>query len=158
MAIAKREFPPLLPPGFHPMTLMDVHGLCVAPFKLSTTRATIMLGLEAVVDRLRRDGVEGELWVDGSFLTEKIEPEDVDVVMVVSSDHLSTATAQQLYAVDWLKSDLKPSHRCDSYVLVAYPLGHSLAGYGEWMRAYWIKQFGFSRGDEFKGMPVVKVP
>jgi len=117
-----------------------------------------MDGLEIVVDRLRVDGIEGELWVDGSFLTEKIDPEDSDVVMVVNSDYLATATALQQATLDWLGTDLKTSHRCDSYVLVSYPMGHAQAGFGEWMRAYWIRQFGFSRGFDLKGMPVIKVP
>jgi len=158
MSSAKQEFPPLLPPGFHPMTLADVRRLCVEPFSLSTTREAIMSGFEAVVDRLRHDSVEGELWIDGSFLTEKIDPEDVDIVMVISSDHLAAASTTQQDAIKWVNANLKSSHHCDSYVHVSYPAGHSLNGYGVWMQAYWIKQFGFSRADELKGMPSVTVP
>jgi hypothetical protein len=140
------------------MTLADVRMMCVVPFTLSSTRHVIMDGLETVVDRLLVDGIEGELWIDGSFLTEKIDPEDADVVMVVDSGYLATATAGQQATLDWLGTNLRSSHHCDSYLLVSYPLGHASAGFGEWMRSYWIRQFGFSRGLDLKGMPTVKVP
>ncbi len=35
-----------------------------------------MAGLEAVIKRLVDTRIEGELWIDGSFLTEKIDPGD----------------------------------------------------------------------------------
>ena len=158
MSSGKPEYPPLFPPGFHSMSLTDVRMKCVVAFTLSSTREAIMDGLETVVDRLRKDAVECELWLDGSFTTEKIDPADVDLVMVLTSDFVNTATLAQADAIQWVESNLKSSHHCDSYVLVTYPDGHALAGYSQWMHAYWIKQFGFSRGLEFKGMPRVKVP
>lgn len=117
-----------------------------------------MDGLEAVIARLANDGVEGQLWVDGSFLTEKVDPEDSDVVFVFTDAFAQQATPVQLARIKWLDSDLKSGYRCDSYFLVEFRPGHPRSGYGEWMRAYWIKQFGFSRANEMKGMAVVPVP
>ena len=117
-----------------------------------------MDGLESVIARLANDGVEGQLWVDGSFLTEKIDPEDSDVVFVFTDAFAQQATPVQIARIKWLEDDLKFGYRCDSYFFVEYPPGHPRSGYGEWMRAYWIKQFGFSRTNELKGMAVVPVP
>ncbi|SRR6266568_3224107 len=99
-----------------------------------------------------------KLWVDGSFLTEKIDPEDSDVVLVVADDFVQHATVDQRAGLAWFSGDLKPIHKCDSYVHVEYSPGHARFGYSEWMKAYWIKQFGFSRTDELKGMAVLTVP
>lgn len=117
-----------------------------------------MDGLETVVAKLTTEKIEADVWVDGSFLTEKIDPNDSDIVVAVDSNFLAAASAEQNKVLDWIKSNLKDTHRCDSYLHVEYPAGHALAGYSEWMRAYWIRQFGFSRGDDFKGMALVRVP
>ena len=63
------------------MTVAQLRSLCVTAFPLSTTRADVMEGLQSVVGRLERERVYGELWIDGSFLTNKINPNDVDVVL-----------------------------------------------------------------------------
>jgi hypothetical protein len=140
MSLVKPEFPPLLPPGFHLMTLAGVRQLCVVAFPLSTTRAAIMDGLESVIAKLAAERIEGEVWIDGSFLTRKIDPSDSDIVVAVKGDFVSAATPDQKAVMNWIESNLKGSHRCDSYLHVAYPAGHDLAGYSEWMRAYWIRQ------------------
>ena len=36
--------------------------------------------------------------------------------------------------------------------------GTELEAVGEWCRSYWIRQFGFTRSDEMKGMYLVRTP
>lgn len=45
-----------------------------------------MNGLENVVQVLEQAGLAGDLWVDGSFMTEAIDPADSDVALWVSAD------------------------------------------------------------------------
>ena len=117
-----------------------------------------MRGLEEVVERLVRTGVKGELWIDGSFLTEKIHPEDVDLLLRPGQDFLVTATDEQKAVVKWFNSNLKASHHCDSYVFYEYPPSDPLFNENEWMHAYWVKQYGWSRGLDMKGIALVAVP
>jgi len=158
MISIKPEFPALLAAGFHPMELGEIRQLCAARFPLSTTRGAVMDGLEVVVGKLKGEKIEAEVWIDGSFLTEKIDPEDSDIVVAVRSDFVALATQEQSKVLAWINSNLRDAHHCDSYLHTEYPAGHALAGYSEWMRAYWIRQFGFSRGEELKGMALVRVP
>lgn len=72
--LGKVEYPPLLSAGFHEMTVEALRVLCVDSFPLSKTRADIMSGFEEVVRELRKAHVSGEIWTDGSFLTEKNRP------------------------------------------------------------------------------------
>lgn len=154
----KEEFPPLLEPGFHVMTLAQLRARCVTAFALSRTRERIMDGLEKFVSMLRAEGVVGDLWVDGSFITQKIDPEDVDVVLEVQSSFYEKATEAQQAVVDLVAvADFKPDYFCDAYVLWQYDKGDELYAYGEWERAYWIRQFGFSRGIDKKGMALVQM-
>ena len=154
---SKPEFPPLLAAGRHPMTIAELRRLCVDGFPLSTTRPAIMTGLETVVERLHTNSVEGEIWVDGSFVTEKINPEDVDLVLRLEAYFYEKATQNQRETIAWLSSNLKNSLHCDSYLFMEWPENHPNYWLGQKMYNYWMRQFGFSRGSEMKGIPVLSL-
>ena len=119
-----------------------------------------MIGLEDVVDRLLKAGVVGEIWTDGSFLTEKIDPEDVDILLHVQADFYNRATDAQRALIDWVGSNLKAAHRVDSYLWLEHQRQTGDSDYWDalWDRSYWIRQFGFSREDEVKGMAILVLP
>jgi len=116
-----------------------------------------MHGLEVVIKALLGEKIVADVWIDGSFMTEKINPEDSDIVVCVNSDVSDRGSPTQLNVLLWISSNLRSSHLCDSYVHVNYPTGDPLYWDGEWMKAYWIRQFGVSRGEENKGMAVIEV-
>jgi len=117
-----------------------------------------MGGLERVVQRLIDGHIQGELWVNGSFVTQKMNPEDVDLVLRVLAEVYDQGTVEQKQAIDWLETNLKGSHLCHSFVFMEWPEGHPNYSFGEHMYSYWMKQFGFSRGEEVKGIAVVTLP
>lgn len=155
--LPKEEFPPLLPAGFHPMTLAELRKLCVDCFPLSTSRDSIMDGLERIVAKLKDKKVEGDIWVDGSFLTEKINPKDSDIVLHVQGLFYDNAELEQQEAIDWVRENLKAALDCDSYVFMEYPKSHPWGNESEWDKAYWVRQFGFSRGQHYKGMVLIRL-
>ena len=156
----KPEWPPLLERGFHPMTLDALRQICVTSFALSKTRLTIMAGLGQLVQDVSKYGIVADLWIDGSFVTEKLDPEDADVVFSVRAELYDSGTASQRQILDALNDvDLKPSYHTHSFVYYEYPAGHFLhESVGARARRYWIRQFGFSRRMEVKGMPVITIP
>ena len=154
----KSEYPPLLPVGLHVVSVTQLVNLCVTPFPLSSTRKNIMHGLQKVLDRLDWAGVEAEVWVNGSFLTQKMDPEDSDIAVRVSYNVYESGTAEQRAVLDWLgNEDLKPDYLCHSFFWVEWPVSHPMYWVGEYERAYWLRQWGFSRGEEYKGIAVVKL-
>ena len=79
---AKLSFPGLLPAGFHTKTLEEVKILCVENFPNSTTRSIIFESfVENFIIPLTNTGLKCDVWVDGSFITEKEDPEDVDILI-----------------------------------------------------------------------------
>src|SRR5690348_320273 len=122
----KREHAPLFAAGFHPLPLTAIRRFCVDAFQLSSTRANIMNGIETVVQRLEAAVIIGELWLDGGFLTEKIDPEDVDMVLRVAGAIYDSGTVEQHDVIDWINSNLKAALLCDSYSFFEYPDGHAL--------------------------------
>ncbi len=157
--LGKDEFSPLLPLGFHPMTLADVRGLCVNQFPMSVTRPAIMDGLEDVIGQLNGTGFQLEVWIDGSFVTQKFNPDDSDIVVLVSGEAFGAALPTQQAALHWFAaSDLKPDFKSDCYIFPEYGNGHPLYDAGQWRRAYWLNKFGHSRAEEPKGLAVVNLP
>ena len=114
-----------------------------------------MDGLEQVIAALKADNIEGDLWVDGSFVTEKIEAQDVDVALRMDGLFLDTVSPDQQAVIDWFEGDLTASHHVDSYVFSVYPESDARHWIGEYSHAYWMKQWGFDRGDNMKGIAVL---
>ncbi len=158
----KQEWPPLLEPGFYAKTLAQVRVLCVDGFPLSKTRADIMLGLENLVAEFVSLSIPATFWIDGSFLTHKVDAHDVDMVIFVAADFYNSTNPQQKYLLDWINAyqslEPGPDAVCDAYVAAYWQPGHQYYEIGAENRRYWINQFGFSRSREIKGMAVVTVP
>lgn len=152
------EFPPLLQQGFHAMDVAGLRRLCVERFPLSLSRASIMDGLEGVLQRANASSLTMEAWVDGSFMTEKMNPRDSDVVFRVARSDWASASSTQKSVLLWVNgTDLKPTYKCDAYAFVDDATGPSLDD-SEWDRSHWIRQFGFSRGDVPRGVAVINLP
>lgn len=139
------------------MPLDQVRELCVANFPLSTSRDRIMMGLERLIGELGSRGVNTDVWIDGSFVTEKINPEDVDLVLCTDGRVYDEGTDEQRTILHTVNANLKGALGCDSYLFLEYPQGHPLYEEGQRLREYWLRQFGRSRGGEPKGIAVVEV-
>lgn len=151
----KEEFTPLLEPGFHAMELGAIRRLCVLRFADSFTRLSIMANLEELIGQINRTAISGEIWLDGSFLTEKLNPDDADIAFVVSAQTLLNMSFEQRVFFDWFQKE----HLYDRYKLDNYGLVLDRAdARGEWLYAYWVRQFGFSRQNQMKGIASLSVP
>jgi hypothetical protein len=133
--------------------------MCVINFPLSSTRTTIMDGLKQILDLIRATSINsGSVWIDGSFLTAKIDPNDVDFVVCVDADIYDNGTVEQQAILDSIANDdLKSSHGCDCYVSLAWPTGHALHAEGQRNRDYWKRQFGNSRSGDAKGIAALNL-
>ena len=106
------ESKPLFYPGFYDVPLEGLRQhltrLLVAPFTNRKRRELLLDHLFVLLDKLREDGNAGilEVWIDGSFVTEKEEPGDIDIVIVHAT---GTHVSQELKNHDlW-----KEKYRCE---------------------------------------------
>jgi hypothetical protein len=158
MATDKEEFPPLLGEGLHPKTLAELRAHCVAQprFKDSPTRDDIMGRLESAVQRLIDAGIAGVVWVDGSFLTEKYQPNDVDLVVRIDSAFYDVATLEQLNVLQWI-TEIWDTEKIDGYLIIEWLPGHPNYQLGQDGYTYWRKWLGTSRSGVPKGIAVVEL-
>jgi len=85
-----------------------------------------MAGFEAIFERAAALVLRGEIWVDGSFLTKKIDPGDIDFIFIVSAAFHESGSAAQREFIDWLISnedDPKKSFLCHTDVVLRYDAG-----------------------------------
>jgi uncharacterized protein DUF6932 len=114
LGTGKVEFPPLLPAGFHEMPLPALRHLCVDGFPLSTVRAGLMGGIEAICGSLSTALVPASVWIDGSFMTQKIDPADVDLAVRLSFAALPSPGPEQQALFARIAG--KQFAGCDSYI------------------------------------------
>lgn len=134
------DCPPLLAPGEHRLSIEEIHGLCVQNFPLSKTRSPIMQGFRRIVSDLERLQITADLVVDGSFLTEEIDPDDIDFAVVVSPGFYEQCSGEQLTFLHWIRDDFSivNTHLCECYLCVEYPPNHPEYFDGIQNRSYWV--------------------
>jgi hypothetical protein len=71
---------PMFPPGLHDLSEAELHDQFVDGFPTSSTREGLSKGLSLYIQALKPIGVSFEIWIDGSFTTDKMDPADVDIV------------------------------------------------------------------------------
>jgi hypothetical protein len=144
----KPEFPPIFPEGFHRVTMDDLRKHCVDGFPDSQRRGMIMDGLERMIAKLLSVGLdECELWVNGSFLTKKPEPDDVDFVIFAPSKFWDSGTEAQAQTLEWLedrkqREAIRKDFHCDSHAYPIYPANSSLNVFTLAGQAQWKQDFG----------------
>jgi hypothetical protein len=96
----------------------------------------------------------GKHWLDGSYVTTKPDPGDLDIVVHLDGNEVEAlaptdvATLVPLVNGPATKSDWK----CDSYPVVHYDRGHPMHSIGVQMNDHWLKFFGTDRSGNPKGM------
>lgn len=139
----------LLPSGVHKCDEDEFRTLLVDRFPTSTSRAIIAAGFT----RLRADAcdcdIAGMHWVDGSFVTNKVDPDDVDLVTFVDAELLDSlaGTPAEEFIMGTLAAGpaTPPQYRSDSYLVAVAASTHP--GHDAFMlaRDYWRQWFGQMR-------------
>lgn len=141
---------PLFPPGLHPVTEGDLDNHFLRAFAASQTRPALIAGLRAFLASLKRVGVAFEVWLDGSFCTEKLDPNDVDIVVFADEDELNGLDqgVRQYLSALLDRPNAKVKFGCDVLFAPAGDLN---------LRSYWRGWYGFDRSEQPKGIVQVMV-
>jgi hypothetical protein len=145
----KREYPPLLPEGVHPVDVDGLHALCVTPFRDSPIRAMLFNQFRGLIERLSELNVSAEVWVNGSFLTRKPNPRDVDVVIWQLDESVLQGELIELV-------NRGGAGACDVFAFVRYPPDHPLAWQTTAIERELRSEFGFDRSGRPKGIASVR--
>jgi hypothetical protein len=128
--------------------LDTIEKYLVTMFPKSKTRRLLFDNLVEFNQKLQSEVFPWyEQWVNGSFVTMKDDPMDVDVVTFIESDVFSFRTKQ----IDKISNDLFEKMRIDGYFVKVFPNGSS--EYKKYLEnyQYWQHLFIHNRGRGNKG-------
>jgi hypothetical protein len=155
----KTEYPPILPPGFHTMTPDELKRAVVEGFPLSKRREALWNSLTFVLNALTDLKIPCDVWLDGSFLTKKIDPDDVDFIVDIPIESWNSATPEQEAFIDNLSDQLyRKSDNLHSFVMFKTPAGHAMHADMTRVHLQWEKDFGFAYiSKQPKGIALIEV-
>ena len=87
------------------MGFEELYDLAVRSYPAGSRRQVLWQGfLELYRHFLLNCGLVGlDVWIDGSFLTSKTMPNDIDVVLWITEEHVDTCTDDQLKELKQLR-------------------------------------------------------
>ena len=142
----------VLAPGFHDCTCDEFYATLVDGFPTSQRRKTISDTLLAFSKEVFAIGVPYEFWIDGSYVTTKMNPNDADIILFFQYQHMNDIAP----LLDAFRQ--KYNGILDIYFgYAASPENQKVvspADYNQIVngRNYWRGQFGFDREDNPKGI------
>jgi len=113
-----------LPPGIHPATLNEID---VRFGRESEVRRAQMESLTWLVELARRSGVR-RIVVNGSFVTDKLEPNDVDCVLLIGPNFPvdRTAEADLLAGLPFINMELVDQEAFDKFTVTIFATDRDL--------------------------------
>ncbi|WP_371717099.1 hypothetical protein [Ancylobacter sp. TS-1] len=155
--VSKPEFAPLLAPGRHRMSMRRLSDICVSAFPTSTNRQPLFQALLQLISDLATLNIPCEIWIDGSYLTAKIEPDDIDLSVrfaVEDFDRLDPMVQNTIMS----RLSGKTYHpRLDTYAFVSGPRDHEYADIFAETENYWAEWWSVARAGWLKGVAVVRL-
>jgi hypothetical protein len=118
-SLSPENTPLIQQPGPQLKTVAELHRMCVSAAP-SERRTKLWEGFAALYNRMIDAGLSGlELWVDGSFLTEKPAPRDVDCALWLPQSHVDNCTDQQYHELQQLgdKQAISRKYQVDLYLI-----------------------------------------
>ena len=135
----------ILPPGLHDINEAELDNHFLSVFVGSTTRRLLIDNFRMYLSQIRQIAVNFEIWIDGSFVTEKPNPNDIDIVVFASSNELNVLSSQDQLRLRSLldRNNVRQALGLDVLFAVAEDTN---------VRSYWRGWYGFDRNERPKGI------
>ena len=127
------------------MNKQDFEATFVLAFEETSSRAKLFETFQTYIsDLIRVIGTNFYIWVDGSFVTTKRNPNDIDIVTFIP-DSLFYQFENEL--IPFSKYGIKEHYGMglDGYLVVVYAKEHAKNVFTESDEKYWLNQFSYSR-------------
>ena len=144
------ECEPLFEPGFYDVPFMNTNEhlrhLLVDRFANSKNRDVLFRYLHILLRKAESVRIFVEAWIDGSFVSNKEEPNDIDVVLLYRGGvHLSSLcpSAQTTFQELQNHKSWKEEYHCDLYLIEIQ---------NDPLKNFYQKWFGSDRENRQKGI------
>ena len=118
----------------------------VDSFDAKTNRKSVFLSYETYTYDFRR-AITPKLtqWINGSFISNKVNPRDIDLVNLVEYSNFQENGL--LNYETFINENSYKKYGIDAYLLVLYPKGHKLYSWSQSDLLYWNDWFSRTRKD-----------
>jgi hypothetical protein len=141
-----------LPAGCHPVSTDEFKSLLVDAFPDSSSRPDLFERWLAVREGIRRIVPVQAEWINGSYVTRKQEPGDIDMIVFLDPEIDQLDAADQTLLLGLVAKDVtKHLHGCHSFPVIAYPEGHPDHDAYVAAKETWSAFFGRDREGNPKG-------
>jgi hypothetical protein len=144
------EHLPILPPGLHELGESEIDNHFASGFPDSTTRLPLIAGLRSFIAALRQMEISFEIWIDGSFTTNKTNPNDIDLVVFADGNSFNQLEIEKQQSLRRL-FDRDETRRVFGLDVLFCPSEDNNG------RSYWRGWYGFDRNEKPKGIAKVVV-
>jgi hypothetical protein len=143
-----------LPSGVLNSSIQDFEIHFIVNFKDSSTRPEIFKGYLKYCDKLLPLNIAFKQWINGSFTTSKINPNDIDFVTYIDALKLDeNLEIQKKISEICNPEETKKEFLCDVYFIPVFPQEiPELYRYTIDRVNYWRKWFGYDRNNNSKGI------
>lgn len=140
------EYEPIYPAGFHQVELHEINKIFVSPYPSSSKRDFLSQKFSFFIDKFSELGINVEIWIDGSYSTHKIDPNDIDVLIIFDPIEVNKLSPEKQFILRELFDRKLSKIRYSLDILICEKNDEN-------MRSYWRGWFGFSRKEKPKGIP-----
>ena len=144
------EFEPLLEPGIHDFTKETLEQHFVYAFALQGRRKYLFERFGFLLEKVEEVGMAFEVWVNGSFVTKKEEPDDIDIAFFFDPNQLPTLPPEKFALFNEVRNIELSKYRynCDVRFVPNNDMNN---------RSYWRGWFGYTRSEKVKGFARISI-
>lgn len=145
--------------GLHDLELEGIIEHFVTAFPHSSSRTAIMAGYQQHRAAVVALGIPCTQLIDGSFVSSKADPGDIDLVGFMDADAVDALSLEDKTKLIALFSGpvTKANYKCDAYFVPSVPENHPMYQKLRTQRKYWMGEFGYDREDKAKGIVRINI-
>ncbi len=140
------------------MSVEELQRTCVDAFPRSPTRAQIFAALKGLFAFLSTNDVRCEIWMDGSFITEKPDPEYADITVVIDVDVFDALDAAFQAQLQRQLEHKNYDPLLHNFLEIRFPRGDPRRHLWESAQAEWAQWWTVGEKTLFlRGMPIISL-
>jgi hypothetical protein len=134
--------------GIHVLNKEQIYSNFVLNFPNTNTRERLWRNFNTFLDQFKEEITQQfEVWIDGSFATQKLNPRDIDAVFLI--DYQTVERKKSILENKWFFKDQKFKTGLDLYFSTEYPITHKKYFLSHLNHLYWEDVYGHTRKDDF---------
>lgn len=131
------------------LSLKEFEGFFIQPFPENSSRHVIFENyLRFIADFKQEVTNNFSQWINGSFVTNKLNPNDIDFVSIIDADIF--AEKEELIESKFRLKSAKTEYQVDAYTVKKYPINHKKRLISQHELVYWNNWFSETKKNRMK--------